>query len=161
VFLLGYVLVLGWFANRSPDASGDYLFTQPWRVLQDWCADMRWELALIPVLLTILWRLRVLWGQLNRTVMASILSVSEDLGLTVVGAPDLLRRREPEPGPSEPVAQKVDQPAAALRVERVCPIGTGTPPSAPQPVAPPEPFPATGPAPVPHAPVVPGPHVPV
>jgi glycosyltransferase involved in cell wall biosynthesis len=68
IFFLLYVLLLGWFA------------------------DHRWELALIPIFLAIAWRLRALFRQLNRTVIAGILAVAEDLGMVVVGESLLLRK---------------------------------------------------------------------
>ncbi|MBI3465944.1 MAG: glycosyltransferase, partial [Planctomycetes bacterium] len=162
VFLLWYVLVLGWFGNRTPEPGIDYdhVITRPWKLLMDWVADNRWELALIPVLLMILWRLRVLWWQLNRTVMASILSVAEELGMTVVGAPDLLRRPALAPAPQPPQRRAAEQPVAAVLGESAVSSGPElVPQHAPQPAAPGEPLPGLQPAPVSTAPVVPSPPV--
>jgi glycosyltransferase involved in cell wall biosynthesis len=97
VFLLGYVLVLGWFANRALEPGGDYTITRPWTMLMNWRADMRWELVLIPVIAVIFLRLRTLWRQLNRTVVSGVLTVAEQLGMVVVGAPDLLKQPVSEP----------------------------------------------------------------
>jgi GT2 family glycosyltransferase len=105
VFLLGYVLVLGWFANPG----SDYDITRPWLMVLNWRAGMRWELVLIPVIAVIFLRLRTMWSRLKRTVMASVLSVAEQLGMVVVGAPDLLKK--PEPATATPAA--VDAAVAA------------------------------------------------
>jgi glycosyltransferase involved in cell wall biosynthesis len=158
VCLLWYVLVLGWFANRSPEVSVDDFLTRPWLLLVGF-VNNRWELALIPVLVAILWRLRVLWWQLNRTVMASVLNVAEGLGMTVVGAPELLRRPAAEPAPAEVAPQPVVQPVAALAREPLPAVATLPPPVVPQHAVPAEPLPSAQPAPVPPAPILPGPPV--
>ena len=88
VLLLGYLLALVWFV------------------------DNRWALALLPFLGAIGWRLTSSRRQLRRTVNACVLAVAEELGMTVLGAPEVLR---PERG--RRAAQLPDQrsaPAAAL-----------------------------------------------
>ncbi len=111
MFFLWYVLMLGWFAAH------------------------RWELALIPLFAVIAWRLRAARRELNRTVVASVLAVAADLGMTVVGQPELLRRAATPPEPAPP-PEPVPRPAPA-------------------------PVPAAEVAPVPQPPVVPGPPLPV
>ncbi len=157
VFLLWYVLVLGFFSNLPPEASGDYIITRPWEMMKNWVTDHRWELALIPVFLVIYSRLRVLWGQLNRTVMASVLHVAEQLGLTVVGDPDLLHSPTPAPSTNvpQPVSVPVEQPAAAVPGSAVPAALTPTATNTLVPGLPAESIPALQPATIASPPVMP------
>ena len=154
VFLLGYVMVLGWSAQNGWEASGEYSINHPWEMLKNWVANNRWELALIPVLLAILGWLRVLWSQLNRTVMASILSVAEELGMVVVGAPDLLRTRDQKAEPAgEPTNGEAEPRMPPTLME------TPTDSSAALPSGSATELRSARPAPVTPPPVVPGPTV--
>ncbi len=162
VFLLGYILVLGWFASPGLEAGGDYSITRPWAMVMDWIAARRWELALIPVLLAVFLRLRVLRWQLNRTVMASVLSVSEQLGLVVVGEPDLLRRRVEDESSVKLQPESALEPAATLSAAVTEPgESTAMPQRLPQPDAPAGQVGTPHSAPISPAPVVPSPPMPV
>jgi hypothetical protein len=82
LFMLAYVLVLVWFLNQ------------------------RFALILVPPLVAVAWLLRSSRRRLRRTLVACILASAEKLGMTLMGAPELLRRapavatepRQPEPG---------------------------------------------------------------
>jgi O-antigen biosynthesis protein len=77
LLLLGYVTVLCWAIE------GDLPL-----------------LAMVPILVGVAWQLASSRRRLRRTVMASLLGTAETLGMTVVGAPDVLRRQgvQDEPG---------------------------------------------------------------
>jgi GT2 family glycosyltransferase len=113
LFLLGYILVLGWFANRALEPGMDYDITRPWSMVVNWFADMRWELVLIPVIAVIFLRLRTMWRQLNRTVMAGVLTVAERLGMVVVGSPDLLKKSAPTTAEETPENSGKQEPIMA------------------------------------------------
>jgi glycosyltransferase involved in cell wall biosynthesis len=86
LLLLGYLLVLGWAWSKS--------------VL----------LFLLPVLLGVAWQLGSSRRRLRRTVMATILATAERLGMSVVGAPDAIRRRAQPEAPA-----RSEEPVAAAR----------------------------------------------
>ena len=71
LFFLGYLLFLGYFI--------------PPRV----------DLILVPAMAIIVWQLAASRRRLRRTVLACALSVAEGLGMTVVGAPEMLLGRQP------------------------------------------------------------------
>jgi hypothetical protein len=57
------------------------------------------DLLLIPTMLIIVWQLASSRRRLRRTVLACALSGAESLGMTVVGAPEILGR-EPTTAPA-------------------------------------------------------------
>jgi hypothetical protein len=66
--------------------------------------DLRLALLPLPLLAVSLWQLASSRRRLRRTVIACLLTTAEQLGMSVIGAPDLLRRETPAP---------VDQPLVA------------------------------------------------
>jgi hypothetical protein len=111
---LWYVLMLGWFGAETHAP----LIEPDGQISLSAVAEHRLTLAMIPLFLIIFWRLRSLRRQLNRTVVASVLSVAEELGMTLVGSPELLRRPEPSAAGSEPAAAT----AAVLKPAPVPPV---------------------------------------
>ena len=82
------------------------LFMLAYVVVLVWFLDYRFALVLVPGLMAIAWRLRSSRRRLRRTLVACILASAEKLGMTLMGAPELLRRvpaaatepPQPEPG---------------------------------------------------------------
>jgi hypothetical protein len=74
--------------------------------------DGRWAVALVPLLGAAGWRLAASRRRLRRTVNASVLAVAEQLGLSVLGAPELARRGAAAPPAPEP--RRAPAGAAAL-----------------------------------------------
>jgi hypothetical protein len=86
VFLFAYVFVLAWFVDR------------------------RSEFLVVPVLGFLIFRLWRAHRLLRRTVVAGLLQSAQDLGMTLVGAPELLRPPAAGASPS-PEADAVSLPA--------------------------------------------------
>jgi GT2 family glycosyltransferase len=95
LFLLAYVLVLVFFV------------------------DPRWGLGLVPFFAAIGWRLRSSRRRLRRTIVACILATAEELGMSVVGAPELLRPPEPQKPPGDGGAAKDAEPVVVRAREAV------------------------------------------
>jgi GT2 family glycosyltransferase len=57
-----------------------------------WCVGGPWTLAATPVVLGLALHVRQSERRLNAVVVASVLTVAEQLGMTVVGAPDAFKR---------------------------------------------------------------------
>jgi hypothetical protein len=83
LFLIGYVFVLAWFVDR------------------------RSELLLVPVLGFLLFKLFAARRRLRRTIVAGLLQSAQDLGMTLLGEPELLKKAEPV----APVAESEPAPA--------------------------------------------------
>jgi O-antigen biosynthesis protein len=69
--------------------------------LMAWCVGGAWTLAATPVVLGLLLHLRRSERRLNAVVVATLLTVAEQSGMTVVGWPDAFKRPLPAPGRGE------------------------------------------------------------
>jgi len=97
----------------------------------DWCA-----LAVAPLLLALLVHVRYSHRRLNGVVMASVLSVAEQLGMTVVGQPDAFQRPlelQPDDHQALPLAGAAARQATAFAVSPILARAAGLLP-APRPV---------------------------
>jgi hypothetical protein len=88
--LIGYVVVLAWFVER------------------------RSELLLVPALGFLLFKLLKARRLLRRTVVAGLLQSAQDLGMTLLSDPELLRKPE-APKPAAPKAPSRDAESAPAR----------------------------------------------
>lgn len=82
----------------------------PWSHQVTWWPEWLWQpdleaaLFLVPVVV-VGWKIVASARRLRRVAMASLLSVAESLGMTVVGAPETLRRAAPAAGAAAPAAR--------------------------------------------------------
>ena len=90
VFMLAYVSVLAWFVDR------------------------RSELVVVPVFLFVLFRLWAARRLLGRTVVAGLLEAAQDLEMTLVDEPDLLKKPMPAPSPAQPASVSPGADAVSL-----------------------------------------------
>jgi hypothetical protein len=82
-----------------------------------WCVGGPWTLLATPVVLGLLLHARQSARRLNAVVVASVLTVAEQMGMTVVGSPDAFRQPLSEPSrgeftlPAPGAARKVTAPS--------------------------------------------------
>jgi len=79
-------------------------------VILAWAIEPRWALYVAPLILATLWQVRHTGRELRAAVIASVMTTARQMGMTVVGAPDLLAKRGEREEPataSLPVASRL------------------------------------------------------
>ena len=69
------------------------LFALGYLCVLAWAVQPHWAFCVAPVVAAMLWRVHATKRQLRAAVIAAVLTTARELGMTVVGAPDLLTRR--------------------------------------------------------------------
>jgi GT2 family glycosyltransferase len=95
-----------------------------------WCVGGSWTLLATPIVVGLLLHARHSERRLNAVVMATILTVAEQNGMTVVGSPDAFKRPLPVPGegemplPTPASARKVQAPSLPTLLARAAGLAT-------------------------------------